>query len=76
MSRHRRALGELADSVLAQVDHEQVVKTAALAHISPVSVKSELGELLVKTAARIREEAGNVEISYADLAQFRKKYDV
>lgn len=76
MSRRRRGLSELADSVLAQVDHEQVVKTAALAHISPVSVKTDLGALLVKTAERVRAEAGNNEVSYADLEAFRKKYDV
>lgn len=76
MSRRRKSLGELAESVLAQVDREQVVKTAALAHISSVSTKSELGALLVKTAEMARADTDYAEISYADVAQFREKYDV
>lgn len=74
--RSKKSLGELATSVLAQVDQERVVKTAALSHTSSVSVKSDLGQLLVKTAAAVREEAGDNEISYADLAIFRKNYVV
>ena len=72
----KRPLGELATAVLAQVDQERVVKTAALSHTSSVSVKSDLGQLLVKTAAAVREEAENSEISYADLDAFRKNYGV
>lgn len=72
----KKPLGELAASVLEQVAQERVVKTAALSHTSSVSVKSDLGQLLVKTAAAVREEAGNNKISYADLATFRKNYDV
>lgn len=72
--RTKKPLGELAESVLAQVDREQVVKSAALSHTSPVQVKTVLGQLLVKTAAAVREEAGKTEISYEDLAHFRKTY--
>lgn len=74
--RTKQPLGELADSVLAQVDREQLVKSAALSHTSSVTVKSVLGQLLVKTAACVREEAGNTEISYDDLSRFRKNYGV
>lgn len=74
--RTKQPLGELADAVLAQVDQEQLVKTSALSHTSSVSVKSDLGRLLVKTAACVREEAGNKEISYDDLTRFRKNYGV
>ena len=57
-----------------RVEKEQLVKSAALSHTSPAKVKSVLGQLLVKTAAAVREEAGNSEISYADLARFQKTY--
>lgn len=73
--RVKTSVGDLAESVLAHVEREQLVKTAALAHISKAPVTSLLGQLLEKTAARVRQEA-NAEISYADLAEFRKKYDV
>ncbi len=76
MSREKKSIGDLADSVLNEVVREQLVKNAALAHTSSVSVKTELGQLLVKVAGRIREEVGNNEISYADLANFRKTYDL
>lgn len=76
MSRRNKTIGDLADSVLAEVDREQVVKTAALAHTSSATMKSDLGKLLAKTAEHVHEEAVNPEISYSDLAQFRKKYDV
>lgn len=74
--RAQTSVGALAESVLAQVAQEQLVKNAALSHTSSVSVKSTVAQLLVKTAEHVREEAANTEISYADLATFRKKYDI
>ena len=74
--RAKTSVGSLADSVLAKVAQEQLVKSAAIAHTSGVTVKTAVAQLLVKTAARVREEAANTEISYADLATFRKKYDI
>ena len=74
--RTQKSVGALADSILAKVTQEQLVKSAALSHTSGVTVKSTLAQLLVKTAASVREEAENTEISYDDLATFRKKYDV
>lgn len=74
--RMNKSVGAMADAVMAEVEQEQLAKTAALSHTSGVEVSSALGQLLVKTAARIREEAANTEISYGDLDKFRKKYDV
>jgi hypothetical protein len=74
--RTKKPIGELAEAVLAQVDQEQLAKTAALSHTSPVSVKTVLGQLMVKTAAAVRQEAESNEISYDDLAAFRKNYVV
>lgn len=74
--RAQKSVGALADSILAKVSQEQLVKTAALSHTSSVAVKSTVAQLLVKTAERVREEAANTEISYEDLATFRKKYDI
>lgn len=74
--RAQKSVGALADSIMAKVGQEQLVKSAALSHTSGVSVKSAVAQLLVKTAERVREEAANTEISYDDLATFRKKYDI
>lgn len=76
MPQRRRSLGDLAESVLAHVAQEQAVKTATLSKLASVTVQSELGDLLVKTAERIRDEAARTEISYADLETFRKTYDL
>lgn len=77
MSRRTKiSVGSLADSVLAKVSQEQLVKTAALAHTSGATVKTAVALLMMKTANLVREEAENTEISYADLATFRNKYDV
>ena len=74
--RTSQSIGVLADAIMAKVAQEQVVKTAALSHTSEVNVESPLAQLLVKTAARVREEAENSEISYNDLTEFRKAYDI
>lgn len=74
--RTQQSIGSLADSILAKVTQEQLVKSAALSHTSGVTVKTTVAQLLVKTAACVRQEAENTEITYADLATFRKKYDI
>lgn len=72
----RKSIGVIADSIMAQVHQEQLVKSAALSHTSGVTVTSTVAQLLTKTAASVREEAENTEISYSDLATFRQKYDI
>ena len=74
--RAQNTVGTLADSIMEKVAHEQLVKTAALAHTSGVTVTSTLAQLLVKTAECVREEVANSEIDYRDLAMFRKMYDI
>jgi hypothetical protein len=73
MSRPIKQLGAIADAMLAEVEQAQVVKTAAAAHTSVVT--SPIGQQLLKTAALVRQ-AASAEITYDDLARFRKKYDL
>jgi len=73
--RTKVSVGNLADEVMQKVAQEQLVKTAALSHTSKVTVKTAVAQLLTKTAASVREEAENPEISYTDLAKFLEKHD-
>ena len=64
-------LSQLADAVMKEVDQAQLVKQADVAY----TLKTETGNMLLKVAALLRTE-GSAKITYADLAQFRKDYDV
>ena len=76
MARKVSPIGDLATAVLAEVDREQVVKTAAMAHTSHINVQTHVGALLLKTAALVREEAEKDSIDYDDLIRFRKTYGI
>lgn len=66
-------LGDLAADVLSAVEHD-LVKNATVTYTKEAAVNSEVAQLMVKLAAAIRED--RAEISYDDLSQFRKRYDV
>lgn len=74
--RSPKPLSDLADAVLTEVSREQVVKTAGVSHTSGVSAKTPLGLMLSKVASAVRKEAGNTEIDYDDLANFRETYGI
>ena len=67
-------LSQLATSVMRTVEEGQVVKAASLAYPQE-ELKTNVGQLMQKVAMQLRNEA-STKITYADLARFRKAYDV
>jgi hypothetical protein len=68
-------LSHLAAAVMQEVEQGQLAKEAEVAYNSKQPMKTEMGKLMQKVAEQVRI-AGSSEISYADLARFRKRYDV
>lgn len=68
-------LSQLATAVMQEVEQGQLVKQAELAYTKEASLKTDTGKLLQKLASQLRI-AGTSNITYADLARFRKAYDV
>jgi hypothetical protein len=68
-------LSQLAASVLKEVEQGQLVKQAELAYTKEQALKTESGKMLHKLAEQLRI-AGTSNITYTDLARFRKTYDV
>ena len=64
-------LSQLAASVMKEVSQGQLVKEAEVTY----TLKTETGKMLQKVAAQLRI-AGATNITYNDLARFRKTYDV
>lgn len=67
-------LSKLAAEVMADVEQGDLVKQAEVAY-TKVDLKTETGKLLQKVAERLRT-VGSTQITYNDLARFRKTYDV
>ena len=67
-------LSKLAQSVVEEVEKGQLVKQAEVAYTKE-TLKTETGKMLQKVAAQLRIE-GSSQITYTDLARFRKAYDV
>ena len=68
-------LSSLAASVLKEVAQAELVKEAEVAYTKEASLKTETGKKLQKVAEQLRI-AGSSNITYTDLARFRKAYDV
>lgn len=68
-------LSQLAASVLQEVEQGQLVKQAEVAYTKQQALKTETGKMLQKLAEQLRV-AGSSNITYTDLARFRKAYDV
>ena len=68
-------LSQLAASVLQEVEQGQLVKQAELAYTKEQALKTDTGKMLQKLAGQLRI-AGSSNITYTDLARFRKAYDV
>jgi proline dehydrogenase len=68
-------LSQLAASVMKEVAQGQLVKQAEVAYTKEQSLKTETGKMLMKVAEQLRI-AGSSNITYTDLARFRKAYDV
>ena len=60
---------------MREVEQGQLVKQAELAYTNRVALETETGKMLMKVAEQLRIEA-SAGITYADLARFRKAYDV
>lgn len=67
-------LSQLADSVMKEVEKGQLVKQAEVAYTKD-ALKTDAGQMLQKVAEQLRI-AGSSQITYTDLARFRKAYDV
>jgi hypothetical protein len=67
-------LSQLATSVMREVEQGQLVKQASATYTN-TELETATGKLLQKLAEQVRIE-GSAGISYADLARFRKVYDV
>jgi hypothetical protein len=68
-------LSRLAASVLKEVTQAELVKEAEVAYTKEQSLKTETGKKLQKVAEQLRI-AGSSQLTYTDLARFRKAYDV
>lgn len=66
------SLSELATSVLDEVQRGQVEKTAASAELV---LGTDIGQSLVKIAKEVRS-LSQADVTYEDLANFRKTYNV
>ena len=64
-------LSQLAASVMKEVAQGQLVKQAEVAY----TLKTETGSMLLKVAEQLRI-AGTSDITYTDLAKFRKVHDL
>lgn len=67
-------LSKLAAEVMADVEQGDLVKQAEVAN-TKVDLHTNTGKLLQKVAERVRA-VGSTQITYNDLARFRKNYDV
>lgn len=67
-------LSQLAASVMQKVEQGQLVKQAELAYTKE-TLKTDTGKMMQKVAEQLRI-AGSSQITYTDLARFRKAYDV
>lgn len=67
-------LSQLAESVMKEVEQGQLVKQAEVAYTKD-TLKTDTGQMLHKVAEQLRI-AGSSQITYTDLARFRKVYDV
>lgn len=65
-------ISDLAESVLAQVEQEQVVKTASVGY----TFSTEFGNLMHKVAEELRAEAKDTSICYNDIRNFRARYGI
>jgi hypothetical protein len=68
-------LSQLAASVMKEVAQGQLVKEADVAYTKEQALKTDTGKMLQKVAELLRAE-GSSQITYTDLAHFRKTYDV
>jgi len=68
-------LSQLAASVMAEVEKDELVKQAEVAYTKRAALKTDTGQMLMKVAEQLRIE-GSAGITYTDLARFRKAYDV
>jgi len=75
MENDMKDLSQLAASVLQEVEQGQLVKQAEVAYTKQQALKTETGKMLQKLAEQLRV-AGSSNITYTDLARFRKAYDV
>lgn len=68
-------LEQLADAVLKEAEAGQLVKQAGVAYNSQQAMKTDAGQLLLKVAALLKNNA-STDITYDDIRRFRKEYDV
>lgn len=66
-----KELAQIADEILS----DNLVKEAAITYNNQQTMKTDVGQLLVKVASILKDNP-SVDISYADIAKFRKNYDV
>jgi hypothetical protein len=67
-------LSQLATSVMAEVAQDQMVKQAQMAYINSALV-TVTGQALMKVATQLRTTE-TADVTYTDLACFRKTYGV
>lgn len=67
-------LSKLAAEVMADVEQGELVKQAEVAY-TKAELQTDTGKLLQKVAERLRA-VSSAQITYNDLARFRKTYDV
>lgn len=64
-------LAQIADEILT----DNLVKEASVTYNNQQTMKTDVGQLLVKVASILKNNPA-VDISYADIAKFRKTYGV
>lgn len=75
MSRNN-TISQLADELLARVEQDEQVKTASASYAKKDKLETPIGQQMLKVAGCLRASAEDTRVSYADLAEFRRRYDV
>jgi hypothetical protein len=67
----KTSMSDLADAVFREIQKDELEKAASIAYTEKKPLNSEAGKLLMKVAQELRNPTAT-EISYADLAKYRK----